>query len=119
ADTDFPSPLAYRVSHNSIKTYPGEQHGNSAAHCEERRGDPRPKPGSGDVIRQGHGREAGGIRIDGRHFAAEYRDEIARVIVGPGVEGHTVFATAIVHLVEGHIEVWLRRFRQIVVLAVL
>ena len=34
-------------------------------------------------------------------------------------KGHSLFATAVVHLVEGHVEVWLQRFRQIVVLAAL
>jgi len=77
-----------------------------------------PNQASEDVIRQTHGREAGGIWIDGRHFTAENGDQTARVTVGPGVEGHSAFATAGVHLVEGHVQVWLRRLREVVVLAV-
>ena len=119
ADTDFPGPLAHRVSHNSVKTYSGEQHGNDAEHSEEQRGEPRPEPGSRDVIRQGHRRQAGRVWIDGRHLAAEYGDETARIAVGPGIEGHPAFATSVVYLVKGHIKVWLRCFGQAVVLAVL
>ena len=119
ADTDFPGPLAHRVSHNSVKTYSGEQHGNDAEHSEEQRGEPRPEPGSRDVIRQRHGRQAGRVRIDGQHLAADYGDETARIAAGPGIEGHAAFATSVVYLVKGHIEVGLRCFGQAVILAVL
>src|SRR5579863_6680136 len=109
ADADFPGALTDRVSHNSVKTYTGEQHGNEAQHSQEQRGKPRPEPGSRDVIRKGHGRQARRVGIDGGHLAAKYRDETARIAVAARIEGNAVFATAVVHLVEGYIEVWLGR----------